>query len=77
MLYWPQHGGVLLAGDSAVAPGPGQDQKPLRLERSLGPTRAMTAGLAERWRSFDKPPRTICPLHGVPYTDRSDRNART
>lgn len=75
MLYRRERGGVLLAGDSAVAPGPRQDRQPPRLERPLGPTQAMTDGLAERWRSFDKPLRTICPLHGVPYVDRDDLQA--
>ena len=72
MLYWSEHGGVLLAGDSAVAPGPRQDLEPPRLERPLGPSQAMTDELADKWRSFNKPLRTICPLHGVPYVDRDD-----
>ena len=72
MLYWSEHGGVLLAGDSAVAPGPRQALEPPRLERPLGPTQAMTDELAEKWRDFDKPLRTVCPLHGVPYVDRDD-----
>ena len=72
MLYRRERGGVLLAGDSAVAPGPRQNQEPPRLERPLGPTQAMTDGLAGRWRSFDKLLQTICPLHGVPYVDRGD-----
>ncbi len=72
ILYWSAHGGVLLAGDCAVGPGPRQDQEPLRLERSPGPTEAMTERLAEQWRVFDKPLRTVCPLHGTVYKDRDD-----
>ena len=72
MLYWPAHGGVLLAGDCAVGPGPRQDQEPPRLERSPGPTEAMTEHLAEQWRTFSKPLRAVCPLHGTIYQDRDD-----
>ena len=72
MLYWPAHGGVLLAGDCAVGPGPRQSQVPPRLERSPGPTEEMTERLAEQWRTFDKPLRTVCPLHGTVYQDRDD-----
>ena len=72
MLYGSKHGGVLLAGDSAVAPGPRQDLEPPRLERPLDPTQAMTDALADKWRNFDKPLRSVCPLHGVPYVDRDD-----
>ncbi len=72
MLYWTEHGGVLLAGDCAVGPGPRQDQEPPRLERSPGPTEAMTERLAEQWRTFSRPLRTICPLHGTVYQDRDD-----
>ena len=75
MLYWAAHGGVLLAGDCAVGPGPRQDQKPPHLERSPGPTEAMTERLAEQWRVFDKSLRTICPLHGTIYQDRNDLTA--
>lgn len=66
------HRDLLLTGDSAVAPGPRQDEEPPRLERPLGPSQAMTDELADEWRSFDRPLRTICPLHGVPYVDRDD-----
>ena len=72
MLYWPEHGGVLLAGDCAAGPGPRQDQEPPRLERTPGPTQAMTEQLAEQWRAFDRPLRTVCPLHGTIYQDRED-----
>ena len=72
MLLWSAHGGVLLAGDSAVAPGPRQDQEPPRLERPLGPNQEMTDALAERWRNFDRRLRTLCPLHGTPYVDHDD-----
>ena len=72
MLYWREHGGVLLAGDCAVGPGPRQDQEPPRLKRSPGPTEAMTEQLAEQWRTFSRPLRTVCPLHGTVYQDRDD-----
>ena len=72
MLYWPSHGGVLFAGDCAVGPGPRQNPEPPRLERSPGPTEAMTERLAEQWRAFDKPLRAVCPLHGTIYQDRDD-----
>ena len=72
MLYWPRRGGVLLAGDCAVGPGPRQDQEPPRLERSPGPTEEMSDQLARAWRTFSKPLRTVCPLHGTVYRDRDD-----
>ena len=75
MLYWPAQGGALLAGDSAVGPGPRQNAEPARLERPLGPTRAMTDALAEAWRTLvltGKPLRSLLPLHGAPYVDRDD-----
>ena len=72
MLLWSAHGGVLLAGDCAVGPGPRQDQEPPRLERSPGPTETMTEQLAEQWRTFSRPLRTVGPLHGTVYQDRDD-----
>ena len=72
MLYWPEHGGVLLAGDCAAGPGPRQDQNPPRLERTPGPTQAMTDQLAEQWRTFSKPLRSVYPLHGTFYQDHDD-----
>ena len=72
MLYWSEHGGVLLAGDCAAGPGPRQDQEPPRLERTPGPTEEMTEQLAEQWRMFSRPLRTVCPLHGTLYQDRDD-----
>lgn len=72
MLYAEKHGGFVLAGDSAVGPGPRQGLQPPRLERP--PTISETADqhLRDLWRSFGRPLRTILPLHGATYVDRDD-----
>ena len=72
VLYWEEHGGIVLAGDSAVAPGPQQGLDPPRLVRPPAMNGEADEGLRELWRNFDKPLRTICPLHGATYVDRDD-----
>lgn len=72
VLYWGEHGGVMLAGDSAVAPGPQQGLDPPRLVRPPAMNAEADQGLREQWRTFDKPLRSICPLHGATYVDRDD-----
>ena len=72
VLYWAEHGGVVLAGDSAVAPGPQQGLDPPRLVRAPSMNAEADQGLQEHWRDFDKPLRTVCPLHGATYVDRDD-----
>jgi glyoxylase-like metal-dependent hydrolase (beta-lactamase superfamily II) len=62
MLYSGNHGGFLLAGDSAVGPGPRQEQDPPRLIRPPATTGETEEGVKERWRAFGKPLRTICSL---------------
>lgn len=72
VLYWGEQGGVALAGDSAVAPGPQQGLDPPRLVRAPALNPEADEGLRELWRTFDKPLRTVCPLHGSVYVDRED-----
>ncbi|CAN5558228.1 hypothetical protein BH24ACT22_BH24ACT22_09570 [soil metagenome] len=72
LLYWENHGGVAFAGDSAVGPGPKQDPDPPRLVRAPAINAEADEGLRELWRTFDKPLRTVCPLHGAVYLDRDD-----
>ena len=72
MLYSGSHGGFLLAGDSAVGPGPRQDSEPPRLVRAPATGEEAEEKLKEQWRTFDRPLRSICPLHGAVYVDRSD-----
>ncbi len=68
MLYLAGHGGVLLAGDSAVALGPEQAAEPPRLER---PKMAPDADAAFRdaWVELVKrlPLAAVLPLHGQAY----------
>ena len=75
MLHSAKHGGLVLAGDSAVAPGPKQDVHPPRLERPPTISPEADDALQDFWRSLDRPLRSILPLHGVPYTDRDDLDA--
>lgn len=76
MLRWPQNAGVLLAGDSAVGPGPGEEPDPPRISRP-----AMAAGVdaafVARWQEIveHKTFSSILPLHGRPVIDRSDIGA--
>ncbi len=72
LLYWKEHGGILLAGDSAVGPGPRQDPEPLRLIRAPAINVEADEGLRESWSNFDRPVRTVGPLHGSVYVDRDD-----
>ncbi len=72
MLYWQEPGGVVLAGDSTVAPGPRQGLDPPRLVRPPTMNTEADEGLREMWRTFEKPLRTVCPLHGAVYVDRDD-----
>ena len=67
MLYVPDEGGVLLAGDSAVGPGPEQDDQSPRLQRPIG------ADEDERfiatWKEVvdTRPIAAVLPLHGAYY----------
>lgn len=72
MLYWGEHGGVLLCGDSAVAPGPEQGLKPPRLERPPVQNEAADREQRQFWEDFDRPLRSILPLHGSTYVERGD-----
>lgn len=72
VLYWEEHGGVVLAGDSAVAPGPQQGLDPPRLVRPPAMSAEADEDLRERWRNFERPIRTVGPLHGATYVDRDD-----
>ena len=75
MLYSARHGGLVLAGDSAVAPGPEQDAEPPRLERPPTISRDADAALRNVWRTLERPLRSVLPLHGTPYADRDDLDA--
>ncbi|MEM9703644.1 MAG: MBL fold metallo-hydrolase [Planctomycetota bacterium] len=90
VLHWPGHtpgsimlctnefGGVLLTGDSAIAPGPMQpdDAPPLAIPpappRPFSPTDEEVcdawSSLLKRWET-DAAPRTLAPLHGEIYAD--------
>ena len=72
VLYWQEHGGVVLAGDSAVGPGPRQDPEPPRLIRAPAMNAEADENLRKLWRNFEKPIRTLGPLHGAVYVDRDD-----
>ena len=72
VLYREERGGVVLAGDSAVAPGPEQEPEPPRLIRPPAASAEADEGLRERWRTFGRHVRTVCPLHGAVYVDRDD-----
>ena len=67
MLYLRDEGGILLAGDSAVGPGPAQGDQTPRLERTLGADE--DPRFIETWRRFvsARPVAAVLPLHGRPY----------
>ncbi|QPH55967.1 MBL fold metallo-hydrolase [Pontivivens ytuae] len=71
MLHVEDEGGILLAGDSAVAPGPEQDAEPPRLERPVMPGAAEDRFIAE-WQEIwaYAQPDAILPLHGHCYLKR-------
>ena len=73
VLCW-EPGGVVLAGDSAVAPGPRQEPDPPRLVRPPARDAAADRALADRWRRLfdERAVRTVAPLHGAVYADRDD-----
>lgn len=76
MLYAEAGGGTLLAGDSTVAPGPEQDALPERLERPpVAPGAASDEEQRDFWQDWDRPLRSVFPLHGAPYADRDDLDA--
>ena len=52
VLYWGEHGGVVLAGDSAVAPGPQQGLDSPRLVRPPAMNAEADGNLRELWRNF-------------------------
>lgn len=70
MLYLHDEGGILLAGDSAVGPGPDRDPNPPRLQR---PKMFDVADFSERMQVAVAryPLAAVLPLHGAPYR-RSD-----
>jgi glyoxylase-like metal-dependent hydrolase (beta-lactamase superfamily II) len=72
VLYRERNGGVMLAGDSAVGPGPRQDQDPPRLLLPPATSDENAEKLREAWRTFGRPLRSVCPLHGTAYADRDD-----
>ena len=82
MLHTPAFGGVLLTGDSAIAPGPMQpdDEPPLARAEAPPPPFSPTddevkdrwRALLERWERDGSAPRTLAPLHGTIYSDRDD-----
>ena len=84
LLYWSHHGGIIFAGDSAVAPGPKQDQEPPRLlrpkmgnEESDAPKVPLRdRNFKQRWQALIKERQihSILPLHGTAYVERKDIN---
>ena len=74
MLYWSHHGGVLFAGDSAVAPGPKQEQEPPRLLRPKMGDEKTDRDFKERWQTIAKERQinSVLPLHGTAYVERED-----
>lgn len=75
MLYLAEAGGVLLAGDGAVAPGPEQDPQPPRLERPKMAD-AADARFKDLWQRLAArlPLDAVLPLHGRAYS-RSELGA--
>ncbi|NNJ27407.1 MBL fold metallo-hydrolase [Alienimonas chondri] len=81
MVYTPAFGGVLLTGDSAIAPGPMQPDDAPPLERPPAPPPPFSPTddevcdawrvLLKRWET-DGAPRTLAPLHGEIYADTDD-----
>ena len=68
VLYVPEPGGVLLAGDGAVAPGPGQAAEPPRLERPKMAAEAEAVFRAAWQKLTDRLPlAAVLPLHGQAY----------
>ena len=63
----PNAGGILLAGDSAVAPGPAQTDRTPRLERPMAADR--DPRFIDRWKHLvdTRPISAILPLHGSGY----------
>jgi glyoxylase-like metal-dependent hydrolase (beta-lactamase superfamily II) len=73
MLYAERHGGVLLAGDGAAAPGPKQGLEPPRLERPPVESEAKDREQRQFWKDFaERPLRSFLPLHGATYTGHDD-----
>ena len=73
MLYTPGHGGVLLTGDAAVAPGPMQPEDTPPLVRPRLDAEEQDRQQLDRWRSFSRDPlTTLAPLHGNIYVDHPD-----
>ena len=68
MLYLADEGGILLAGDSAVGPGPAQSDRTPRLERPLGADE--DPAFVDTWRRTVErlPLAAVLPLHGEAYT---------
>ena len=68
MLYLADEGGILLAGDSAVAPGPEQAAEPPRLERPKMAEEAERPFL-DAWEKLAArlPLAAVLPLHGRRY----------
>ncbi|MFH5805531.1 MBL fold metallo-hydrolase [Alienimonas sp. DA493] len=78
MLSTPAFGGVLLTGDSAIAPGPMQPDDALPLARPPAPPPPFSptdGQVCDAWRALltrwetDGPPRTLAPLHGAIHVD--------
>ncbi|WP_145358494.1 MBL fold metallo-hydrolase [Alienimonas californiensis] len=78
MLHTPKFGGVLLAGDSVIAPGPMQpdDAPPLARPPAPPPPFSPTDDeVCDAWRTLlarwetDGAPRTLAPLHGAIHVD--------
>lgn len=68
MLWIEDEGGILLAGDSAVGPGPEQEDQSPRLQRPVGADE--DPRFAETWQQVlaDRPLAAVLPLHGRYYT---------
>ena len=77
MLHLADEGGIVLAGDSAVGPGPEQADQTPRLERPIGADE--NPGFVADWRRTVSrlPIVAVLPLHGQAYraADREDFNS--
>lgn len=73
MIHTERHGGILICGDCAVAPGPSQPPDPPRLERpAVAPEQE--ADFRQEWTVLRAQRRfaSVLPFHGTPYVNRSD-----
>lgn len=77
VLYAPDGGGVLLAGDCAM--GATRAEAAAGVRGLVRPPVMLTVddgALQRSWRTFDRPLATVCPFHGEPLVDDVDAVGR-